>query len=162
MVRQLGSESSVPGSIPGGRQCFYFYTRNEMKLFFTRFSLSITLESLFTLILHFTSLLENCIFQLLGHWIGQSEFKPRLGKIYFLFHPIYDMKHFCSKCALKITLVYLFTLIFSYLLTCPDWIFTITVKIQFSERLVTCKMKVNKDTEVIDRENLEKIVLYNL
>ena len=31
-------------------------------LFFTKFSLSITLESLFTLILHFTSLLENCIF----------------------------------------------------------------------------------------------------
>ena len=35
---------------------------NEIKLFFTKFSLSITLESLFTLILHFTSLLENCIF----------------------------------------------------------------------------------------------------
>ena len=41
---------------------FIFYTRTEIKLFFTKFSLSITLESLFTLILHFTSLLENCIF----------------------------------------------------------------------------------------------------
>ena len=37
----------------------------------------------------------------------------------------------------------------------------ITGKIQFSERLVKCKMKVNKDTEVIDRENLEKNVLFN-
>ena len=35
--------------------------------------------------------------------------------------------------------------------------YTITGKIQFSERLVKCKIKVNKNTEVIDRAHLEKM-----
>ena len=61
---------------------FIFTLEMKYNFFFTKFFLSITLESLFTLILHFTSILENCIFPVIvyiqsGHWIQQSEFEPR-------------------------------------------------------------------------------------
>ena len=53
----------IRAQVPAGANVvfYYFHNKNEIK-HFSKCALSITSVSLFTLILHFTSILENCIF----------------------------------------------------------------------------------------------------